>query len=154
MTAKACTAIIREIAATTLRIGTWSIHLLSKCTKAKSCVKRLMQLTEQSRRQRFCSIADAWRLSSTISQRCLSMHARLCSDLAYNCSNQRGWVLVGQMALFCGNTPWKALLCNHDDFSKLSGTFVDSRVTPLILGACHAWMAFVLWSDTSLAVKP
>ena len=33
-----------------------------------SCVERLMQLTERSRRQRFCSIADAWRLPSTISK--------------------------------------------------------------------------------------
>ena len=38
---------------------------------ANSCVERLMQLTERSRRKRFCSIADAWRLPSTLSQRCL-----------------------------------------------------------------------------------
>ena len=36
-------------------------------------------------------------------------------------------MLVGQMALLCGSTtPRKALLCNHDNLSKLLSTFVDS----------------------------
>ena len=42
-------------------------------------------------------------------------HVRLCSNLAYNCNNQTRCVLVGQMAVFC----------NHDNYSKLLGTFVD-----------------------------
>ena len=66
------------------------------------------------------------------------MHARLCSDLAYNCNNQSSCVLVGQMALLCGTILQKALLCNHDNFSKLLSTFVDSRVTNLIFATCHA----------------
>ena len=90
---------------TTFEIGSWSIALivLSKCTRANSCVERLMQLTECSRWQRFCSIADAWWLPSTIFQRRLkswrTMHARLCSDLAYDCNNQSSCMLVGQVVL-------------------------------------------------------
>ena len=51
-----------------------------------------------------------------------SMHTRLCSDLACNCINQSSCVLVGQ----------------HDNVSKLLSTFVDSRVTNLVLATCHA----------------
>ena len=44
------------------------------------------------------------------------LHAELCSDLAYNCNKQSSCVLVGQMALLCGITLRKVLLCNHDNF--------------------------------------
>ena len=55
-------------------------------------------------------------------------------------------------------TPWtppaygpvphgKALLCNHDNSSKLLSTFVDSGVTNLVLATSRAWKACVLWSD-------
>ena len=71
----------------------------------------------------------------------------LCSDLAYNCKSS--CVLVGQIALLCGTTLWKALLCNHDNFSRLLSPYVDSRVTNLVLATCMNG----LWSDTSLAVK-
>ena len=60
------------------------------------------------------------------------MHVRLFSDLAYNCNNQNSWVLVGQMTLLCGTTPWKALSLQPWQFSKLLSTFVDSRVTNLV----------------------
>ena len=107
------------------------LYLKKKTKKQKkknSCVERLMQLTaKRSRQQRFCSIPC--------------------------CNNQSSCVLVGQMALLCDITPWKALVCNHGDFSKLLSSFVDSRVTNLVLATCHPWMACVLWSDTSL-VKP
>ena len=51
---------------------------------------------------------------------------------------QSSFVLVEQMALLCGTTQRKALLYNHDNFSKLLSTFVDSRVTSLVLATCHA----------------
>lgn len=47
------------------------MHSPSKVRGANSCVEGLMHLTECSRRQRFCSIADAWKLPCTILQRCL-----------------------------------------------------------------------------------
>ena len=102
----------------------------------------------------FCFYVLYWMwLPSTLSQRrpkfWRTMHARLCSDLTYNCNNQSSSMLVEQMALL-GTTSWKAFLCNHDNFSKLLSTFVDSRITNVVLTTCHAWMACVLWSDTSM----
>ena len=70
------------------------------------------------------------------------MHARLCSDLAYNCNNQSSCVLVGEMALLCGTTPCHAMLlktslCNHD-------TSVDIRTTNFILATRHAQVVCIL----------
>ena len=56
---------------------------------------------------------------------------RLGSDLDYNCNNQHCCMLVGQMALLCGTIPHEKLLCNHDNFSKLLSSFVDSSVVEL-----------------------
>ena len=46
MTVRACARIAQEIA----------VVSLIECTRANSCVERLMQLTKRSRRLRFCSL--------------------------------------------------------------------------------------------------
>ena len=63
--------------------------------------------------------------------RVMTLHVRLCSDLAYVYSSQSSCILVEQMA------PFSATI---EDFPKLVTTFVDSRVTNLVLATCHACM--------------
>ena len=62
-------------------------------------------------------------------------------------------MLVGRMALLCGAIPQEklSLLCNHDNFSRLLSTFVDSRVTNLVL-AMHAMHEWPVYCDLILAL--
>ena len=67
-----------------------------------------------------------------------TLHARLCSDLAYVYSNQSSCVLVGQKAPF-HNKHFSVMI----NFSTLLTTFVNRRVTNHILATCNACMACV-----------
>ena len=51
-------------------------------------------------------------------------------QLEYSCMR----TVAEEMSPLCGTSPWQALLCKHDNF-------VNSRVTNLVLGICHAWPA-------------
>ena len=69
-----------------------------------------------------------------------TMHARLCSDLAWDYNSQSSCVLVGQMGPLCGTTPYHALLCNHDLFLQaiVNELFYGQLRTNLVVATCHA----------------
>ena len=66
-----------------------------------------------------------------------TLHARLCSDLAYGYSSQS---FLRTIELNNGSISLQTLLCNHEKFLYV---FVDNRVTNLVLVTCHGCMTYM-----------